>query len=338
MARGASTAVRPRRSKPRIQESEESGSSSDSEQDSESTQDDAESSDAASGDTEDSEKALEQKVSSDDDDDDDEEEEENGDGDDKEDSPVPVRPRDGRISRQVIESGEESSAAEEPSPPIEEVSDGGGASDEDELPSAPVAANLTRRQRAKLSRDHGEELMELPVEAKRSRFSAEESALRKSEHARRRKFQSMQRAEQLKNDTINRLLNKQTSKGRNKVADDSETRSTSVETSSAAPTAIRYLQRYSPKAPADGATPTHVERALLLPNGMDISDILPSATGKDHAPVYPPPAPTCYVAGCTQRKKYTVASHAACSLEHWRTLKQQQQQPPLPLPASVEST
>ncbi|ORX73621.1 hypothetical protein DL89DRAFT_253575 [Linderina pennispora] len=73
-----------------------------------------------------------------------------------------------------------------------------------------------------------EELMELPTEAKKTKFSVEEMALRKSEQARRRKFQSMQREEQLKNDTINRLLNKQTSKGRNKV-DEPETRSASEE-------------------------------------------------------------------------------------------------------------
>ncbi|KAJ2815855.1 INO80 complex subunit B, partial [Coemansia sp. 'formosensis'] len=118
---------------------------------------------------------------------------------------------------------------------------------EDDVESgATTLANLTKRQRNRLTRDHDGELMELPTEAKRSKFSVEEAALRKSESARRRKFQSQQRADQLKHETINRLLNKQTSKGRNKVSEDYDTRSTSAEGNDVAPDMIRYIQRCRP--------------------------------------------------------------------------------------------
>ncbi|KAJ2765407.1 INO80 complex subunit B, partial [Coemansia nantahalensis] len=209
----------------------------------------------------------------------------------------------------------------------EDETDGGGllgSDDEDNVNgyAATAAASLTRRQRAKLARERGEELMELPVEAKRSRFSAEEAALRKSEHARRRKFQSQQRAEQLKNDTINRLLNKQTSKGRNKVAEDSETRSTSAETSETAPDAIRYIQRRPPRdVDTNDGAPVRIEHALLLPRDTAVRDLIPGATGSGFTPTYPKPVPTCAVDGCAEKKKYSVASLAACSLEHWRVLK-----------------
>ncbi|KAJ1999161.1 INO80 complex subunit B [Coemansia thaxteri] len=193
-------------------------------------------------------------------------------------------------------------------------------------------ANLTRRQRAKLTRDYDEELIELPTEAKRSKFSVEEAALRKSEHARRRKFQSMQRAEQLKNDTINRLLNKQTSKGRNKVSEDYDTRSVSAEGNDATSDVVRYIQRVCPAAGervdagtddgGDDARPVHVEFSLSLPLGVDIGAVIPGAVGKTAAAAgYPPPTPLCEVAGCEQKKKYSVESRAACSLEHWRLLK-----------------
>ncbi|KAJ2511657.1 INO80 complex subunit B [Coemansia sp. RSA 1939] len=201
---------------------------------------------------------------------------------------------------------------------------------------APLQTSLTRRQRAKLTRDYDEELLELPVESKRSKFSAEEAALRKSEHARRRKFQSMQRAEQLKNDTINRLLNKQTSKGRNKVSDDVETRATSVDDDDETPDRIRYTQRIMTSPAKHGSSgkdkkePTasnsipgasaHVECALSLPTGMALDTLLPCATPKGFVPKYPSPSPTCSVEGCSQKKKYSVNAQAACSLEHWRLL------------------
>ncbi|KAJ2503808.1 INO80 complex subunit B [Coemansia sp. RSA 2052] len=190
-------------------------------------------------------------------------------------------------------------------------------------------ANLTRRQRARLTRDYDEELIELPTEAKRSKFSAEEAALRKSEHARRRKFQSQQRADQLKHETINRLLNKQTSKGRNKVSEDYDTRSTSADGNEVASDMIRYVQRCRPGDAGKEASgnsdsnPVHIDCTLSFPLDVSIGSVFPAATDAA-APTtagYPPPVPTCSVDGCQQRKKYNVESHAACSLEHWRVLK-----------------
>ncbi|KAJ2028748.1 INO80 complex subunit B [Coemansia sp. S2] len=201
--------------------------------------------------------------------------------------------------------------------------------EEDGESGATTLANLTLRQRSKLTRDHDEELMELPTEAKRSKFSVEEAALRKSENARRRKFQSQQRADQLKHETINKLLNKQTSKGRNKVSENYDTRSTSADDNDVAPDMIRYVQRCRPgdagmaaNGEAD-STAVHIDCTLSLPLGVDISSVFPAATDKTTMPAasYPPPEPTCSVDGCQQKKKYGVESHTACSLEHWRLLK-----------------
>ncbi|KAI8326406.1 hypothetical protein GQ54DRAFT_307635 [Martensiomyces pterosporus] len=192
-------------------------------------------------------------------------------------------------------------------------------------------ANLTRRQRAKLTHDYDEELVELPTESKKTRFSAEEMALRKSEHARRRKFQSMQRAEQIKNDTINRLLNKQTSKGRNKVIEDVETRSPSADVTEPTHDRIRYIQKTTACALRGGKDSSsrsgavHLECTLSLPKGMGIRALFPCVAsskkgGAAASSAYPPPAPTCSVAGCSNLKKYSVKSLSACSLEHWRAL------------------
>ncbi|KAJ1645559.1 INO80 complex subunit B [Coemansia asiatica] len=222
--------------------------------------------------------------------------------------PAPLQPE---INDDNDDSVGEEEVVEDDSMSLDGFSDIGGDDS-----AAAVATNLTRRQRAKLTQDYDEELIELPLEAKRSKFSAEEAALRKSEHARRRKFQSMQRAEQLKNDTINRLLNKQTSKGRNKVAEDAETRSASAEIADAAPGTVRYIQRRSPLQQQPG----HIECSLSLARDVDIKQILPAMTQRDSPPSYPQPIAICSVTGCSHTKKYSVASLAACSLEHWRIL------------------
>ncbi|PVU96108.1 hypothetical protein BB561_001388 [Smittium simulii] len=71
---------------------------------------------------------------------------------------------------------------------------------------------MTKRQLARLTNNTDDTLLEL-----QTKFTKEEIALRRSEYIRKRKFQTMQRAEQLKNETINRLLSKQTAKSRNKL-------------------------------------------------------------------------------------------------------------------------
>ncbi|KAJ1724023.1 hypothetical protein LPJ53_001660 [Coemansia erecta] len=201
----------------------------------------------------------------------------------------------------------------------------GWLSDDGEGSGTAAVANLTRRQRAKLTRDYDEELIELPLDARRSRLSVEEAALIKSEQARRRKFQSQQRAERIKNDTINRLLNKQTSKGRNRVAEDSE----ASEITEAAPGIIRYVQRrQKPRSasavdkrnPAAGSEAIHIECMLSLPNDVTIDQIIPGATAKNSEPRYPQPLAECAVDGCTQSKRYTASSLPVCSLEHWKVI------------------
>lgn len=198
----------------------------------------------------------------------------------------------------------------------EDFGDGDGGSTTTSL------ANLTRRQRAKLTKDYGEELMELPTRTKRQKASAEENALRKSEHARRRKFQSEQRAEQLKADTINRILNKQTSKGRNKVGEESETASAIAEAAEPNPGMARYIQRTYREKKSSPAL--HVRSTLSLPRGIDIQAVFPSVAqdGKQElpSPIAVAIPQICSVDGCEQGRKYKVNSQVACCLEHWRLL------------------
>ncbi|KAJ1674416.1 INO80 complex subunit B [Spiromyces aspiralis] len=197
-------------------------------------------------------------------------------------------------------------------------------------------SNLTRRQRAKLNK-----------QSKKMARSKEEIALRRSEHARRRKFQSMQRAEQLKNDTINRLLNKQTSKGRNKLIDDTtinedmwmhvhshqDTRPSGAEDEASqgdGSTGIRYRSTVK-HIMANGSTPADTADAVVtvslsLPVGTDVGAVLPGAGKLDE---YPKPLPRCSVVGCNAVKKYNVIKPGvgeylfACSLEHFRQIKAQ---------------
>ncbi|KAJ1739667.1 INO80 complex subunit B [Coemansia sp. RSA 989] len=228
----------------------------------------------------------------------------------------------GLLDKSDSDELEEPSHSSESSPPrsastdlADPAEDGAmsGLSDVGELVTGP-SSSLTRRQRAKLNREQGADLVELPLDAKRSRFSAEESALRKSEHARRRKFQSQQRAEQLKNDTINRLLNKQSSKGRNRVADDPDSRANSAE-ASPGPSLLRYSQRCVLSGHAEPVA--HPRCALSLPADVQIADLFPAG-----GPVpYPDPAPPCAVAGCQLKKKYSAGARPACSLAHWKALK-----------------
>ncbi|CAG8687120.1 6530_t:CDS:2, partial [Scutellospora calospora] len=82
---------------------------------------------------------------------------------------------------------------------------------------------LTKRQRAKLDENYDLDLLQLPMEPmKKKQLTEEEMLLKKSEIARRRKHQSIQRAEQDKMDTINRLLKKQATKKRSKDQDETD--------------------------------------------------------------------------------------------------------------------
>ncbi|EEB09766.1 Ino80 complex subunit Ies2 [Schizosaccharomyces japonicus yFS275] len=84
-------------------------------------------------------------------------------------------------------------------------------------PSTPIH-RMTKRQRAKQGfLEEGEdELLELPLETSgRKKLTPEEMALRRIENARKRKNQSEQRLEEEKQETINRLLKRQATTGRN---------------------------------------------------------------------------------------------------------------------------
>jgi INO80 complex subunit B len=88
---------------------------------------------------------------------------------------------------------------------------------------------MTKRQRAKVNQEIPEEYLELPMDTgKKKHLTEEEEQLKKSEVARRRKNQSIQRAEKDKADTINRLLKKQASKSK-RIIDDAEDKETAHE-------------------------------------------------------------------------------------------------------------
>ncbi|KAJ1974850.1 INO80 complex subunit B [Dimargaris xerosporica] len=158
---------------------------------------------------------------------------------------------------------------------------------------------MTKRQRAMVSSDRKEELLELPQESKRKNLTEEEIALRRSENTRRRKFQSMKRMEQDQADTINRLLKKQASKRSKK--DDADQEASANETVEP-PTDIRLTVR--PDC-------TYLQ---LPPDFQLISPLAQTS--------YPPATPSCSLVGCLEPKKYThpVKAFHACSLAHYQKL------------------
>ncbi|KAI7863833.1 hypothetical protein BDF14DRAFT_1293578 [Spinellus fusiger] len=153
---------------------------------------------------------------------------------------------------------------------------------------------LTKRQRARLNDDEtGDYFMELPMDNGRKKIlTEEEEALQKSEVARRRKNQSIQRAEKDKDDTINRLLKKQASKKRlrNKID----------------PNRLHYV------------TNQHGSQ-LSIPAAWTIEQVFSSS----------PPPPSvhrqllCEVEGCNKAKKYTCkkSTKAVCSLDHYQVME-----------------
>ncbi|CAG8489941.1 16746_t:CDS:2 [Dentiscutata heterogama] len=160
---------------------------------------------------------------------------------------------------------------------------------------------LTKRQRAKLDDNYDSDLLQLPMEPmKKKQLTEEEMLLKKSEIARRRKHQSIQRAEQDKMDTINRLLKKQASKKRSKDQDETDSINKDDNgTNPQTPVAFHYVTN------KDGCT-------LSIPHDVE----MPIQFSK--GPNYPPPIPLCSVSGCTLPKKYRCVNTLkyACSMEH----------------------
>ncbi|RKP36411.1 hypothetical protein BJ085DRAFT_22449 [Dimargaris cristalligena] len=158
---------------------------------------------------------------------------------------------------------------------------------------------MTKRQKAKLSDGPKEELLMLPAESKKKVMTKEELALKRSENARRRKFQTMKKIEQDQMDTINRLLKKQASKRSRK--DDADQ---VIEAQTAFPQDIRLVVRPD---------------LSLLAIPMDC--IVLSSINLSTRPA-PRAVPLCSFKPCTQTKKYTHPNKSfnACSLDHYKML------------------
>ncbi|RIA78786.1 PAPA-1-like conserved region-domain-containing protein, partial [Glomus cerebriforme] len=165
---------------------------------------------------------------------------------------------------------------------------------------------LTKRQRAKLNENYQQDLLQLPMEPmKKKHMTEEEIALKKSEIARRRKHQSIQRAEQDKMDTINRLLKKQTTKRRTKDQDDTDSVHNDSSNAGLLPlSSFHYVNN------AEGAT-------LSIPIGVEIPIQF------EKGPKYPPPVPNCAFPGCNVPKKYRSIKtfEYACSMDHLHKLE-----------------
>jgi INO80 complex subunit B len=130
--------------------------------------------------------------------------------------------------------------------------------------------------------------------------------LKKSEVARRRKNQSIQRAEKDKADTINRLLKKQASKTK-RVIDETDDKETAHEKLKRLedPHRLRYINT------AKGSQ-------LNIPTVYSMDKVFGQLTK--------PPAITqkcCQVEGCSRIRKYTASKSGkyVCSLEHYKLVE-----------------
>ncbi|KAI7882901.1 hypothetical protein K492DRAFT_175824 [Lichtheimia hyalospora FSU 10163] len=182
--------------------------------------------------------------------------------------------------------------------------------DDDELDDLEVVSNrpLTKRQRAKFNNDGPEEFLELPMDSgkKKNILTEEEQTLRRSEVARRRKNQSIQRAEKDKEDTINRLLKKQASKSRKVIKDDAnEEKDTKAPKRVMPPDTIKYVND------AKGSV-------LMIPSIVAVEQVF------GHPPRKSSSSPSiCQVDGCNASKKYVASKSgkAVCSLEHYKLVE-----------------
>ena len=125
-------------------------------------------------------------------------------------------------------------------------------------------------------------------------------------------------------------MNKQSSKGRNKVTDDMDSKSTTDDIAPVAKaTKIQYkstIKHLKGKMDDndDDESDAIITIGLSLPSSIDIKEILPN-TGISKK--YPNPLPSCSVSGCQGVKKYNVVQDVdgdrlfACSLDHFKQLK-----------------
>lgn len=135
--------------------------------------------------------------------------------------------------------------------------------------------------------------------------------MKRSEVARRRKNQSIQRAEKDKADTINRLLKKQASKTK-RVIDETEEKETAHEKLKRLedPNRLRYLN--TPKG-----------SQLSIPSVYSISQIFGEHTTSSSPSTLP--LKQCQAQGCSNIRKYTAAKSGkyACSLAHYKQVESQ---------------
>lgn len=165
---------------------------------------------------------------------------------------------------------------------------------------------MTKRQRAKMYHEIPEDYLELPMDSgKKKHLTEEEEQLRKSEVARRRKNQSIQRAEKDKADTINRLLKKQASKSK-RIIDDTEDKQTPHEKLMKLedPHRIRYVN-------------TVHGSQLNIPYIYSLEQIF----GSQHHPRLLKKM-HCDIEGCKEYRKYTTHNGiAVCSLAHYKQVE-----------------
>ncbi|KAL0080768.1 hypothetical protein F4703DRAFT_1871008 [Phycomyces blakesleeanus] len=181
--------------------------------------------------------------------------------------------------------------------------DSDASESEDEFKEIVQTRPATKRQRARLNNHEPEDYIELPMESSRKKLlTEEEAALKRSEVTRRRKNQSLQRAEKDKADTINRLLKKQATKSKQKIRDDViETK----EGEKRKEHGMRYIHN------KEGSV-------LAIPIKYTVEHIFGT-----HKVSAPKPPRKCEVHGCHQLKKYVAkkSGKLVCSLEHYQTVE-----------------
>ncbi|KAL7325998.1 hypothetical protein PS15p_208396 [Mucor circinelloides] len=236
-----------------------------------------------------------------------EEEEEDDEDDDEEEEQMPVR----KAPPQAASRMNNNNKRKKPVLAIPESDEDEEAifSDDD---GAEILRNkpMTKRQRAKVNQEIPEEYLELPMDTgKKKLLTQEEEQLKRSEVARRRKNQSIQRAEKDKADTINRLLKKQASKSK-RIIDDAEDKETPHEKLMRIedPNRIRY-------------TNTAQGSRLNIPSVYTVEQLFGSNATLASSPHHSPKK--CQVVGCVKDRKYTAKKSGkfVCSLEHYKVVE-----------------
>ncbi|KAG7241529.1 hypothetical protein INR49_025434 [Caranx melampygus] len=149
---------------------------------------------------------------------------------------------------------------------------------------------LTARQKALLHKQQSQPLLELPMGYKEKEMTAE-MMQKREERARKRRLQAAKKAEENKNQTIERLT--KTSKAKIKSMKEKKAKQNQCP-----------MVRYSDSARG---------MAISFPTGVPAPDPAPSCP--------PPPAPvSCGVSGCPNLKKYACSKTGVplCSLECYK--------------------